>query len=136
MLSYIQIRSVGYGWGVLIVAGGGSYYFAKRSINADREERANAEERRRQQRERMRVQEMVSRGASTGTGSGSTTAQHSAKRKENAALATGGGDNPDPSRQAEGGDPAPVTHGQEQMARRGRYEAAEPYRAPKGDRFS
>ncbi|KAJ9640067.1 hypothetical protein H2199_006301 [Coniosporium tulheliwenetii] len=34
------IRSVWYGWGVLIVAGGGAYYFAKKSINADRAERA------------------------------------------------------------------------------------------------
>ncbi|TKA69695.1 hypothetical protein B0A55_07856 [Friedmanniomyces simplex] len=129
------IRSVGYGWGVLVVAGAGSYYFAKRSINADREERAMAEEKRRQQRERMRIQEMVSRGASAGTGAGTTTAAHSAKRKEHAAIATGA-DSMDPSRQAEDGDPAPVTHEQTQMASRGKYEAAEPYRAPRGDRFS
>ncbi|KAK0915403.1 hypothetical protein LTR91_015665 [Friedmanniomyces endolithicus] len=130
-----KVRSVGYGWGVLVVAGAGSYYFAKRSINADREERAMAEERRRQQRENMRTQEMVSRGASAGTGAGTTTAQHSAKRKENAAIATGA-DNLDPSRQVEGGDPAPVTHEQTRMAQRGRYEAAEPYKTRGGDRFS
>ncbi|KAK3070667.1 hypothetical protein LTR53_010044 [Teratosphaeriaceae sp. CCFEE 6253] len=121
------IRSVGYGWGVLVVAGAGSYYFAKRSINADREERAMAEEKRRQQRERMRVQDMVLRGTSTSS--------HGAKRKEGAAPAAGGGDNLDPSRQGEG-DPAPVTHAQDQMPRRSKYEAAEPYRAPRGDRFS
>jgi len=94
-----------------------------------------AEERRRQQREQMRTQEMVSRGASAGTGAGTTTAQHSAKRKENAAIATGV-DTLDPSRQAQGSDPAPVTHEQTQMAQRGRYEAAEPYRTRGGDRFS
>lgn len=120
---------------MLIVAGAGSYYFAKRSINADREERALAEERRRQERDKMRVQQMVSRGAAAGTGSGATTATHSMKRKEHAAIAIEV-DNPHPSRQAEGGDPAPVTHDQAQMAMRGRYEAAEPYRTKKGDRFS
>ncbi|KAK3613915.1 hypothetical protein LTR22_027962, partial [Elasticomyces elasticus] len=34
------IKSVGLGWGVLMLAGGGSYYFAKRSINAERDTRA------------------------------------------------------------------------------------------------
>ena len=44
-------------------------------------------------------------------------------------------DRPSPSQ--EGGlDPAPVTHAQEQMASKGKYEAAEPFRSRKGDRFS
>ncbi|KAK3643995.1 hypothetical protein LTR56_009847 [Elasticomyces elasticus] len=123
------VRSVGYGWGVLVVAGAGSYYFAKRSINADREERAQAEEQRRQQRERMRVQEMVSRGTTA-------KAPHNPKRKERAAPATGVAESLDPSQQAEGGDPAPVTHEQAEMAQRGKYEAAEPYRTRRGDKFS
>ncbi|KAK4565820.1 hypothetical protein LTR86_003669 [Recurvomyces mirabilis] len=122
------IKSVGYGWGVLIVAGGGSYYFAKRSINADREERAAAEEKRRQQRDRMRVQEMMrQRDAAAGTGPGSS----SIRRKEHVI----GGDNPDPSQQADT-DEAPVTHEQVEMAKRGKYEASTPYRSRKGDRFS
>ncbi|EMC94128.1 hypothetical protein BAUCODRAFT_150335 [Baudoinia panamericana UAMH 10762] len=131
------IRSVGYGWVVLIIAGGGSYYFAKRSVNADRTERAEAEEKRRQLRERMRVQEELSRRSSrvTGTGEGATTGLSNAKRRDNIVLRTGN-DNPSPSQQAEGGDPAPVTHEQEEMARKGRYEAAEPFRSRKGDRFS
>jgi hypothetical protein len=42
-----------------------------------------------------------------------------------------------PSLGQEGGaDPAPVTHAQEEMAARGKYEAAEPFRSRKGDRFS
>ncbi|KAK4991619.1 hypothetical protein LTR66_000168 [Elasticomyces elasticus] len=53
------IRSVGYGWGVLILAGGGAYYFAKRSINADRAERAEAEHRKRAISQRLRTQELA-----------------------------------------------------------------------------
>ena len=127
-----QIRSVGYGWGILVLAGGGSYYFAKRSINADRAQRAEAEEQRRQQRERLRMQALM-HDAETGTGSGTTTGLSNAKRKEK--LPRHGDDNPDPSLQGSG-DPAPVTHAQEQAAVRGKYEAAEPFRSRKGDRFS
>lgn len=44
-----------YGWGILIAAGGGAYYFAKRSINQDRQERADAEEKRRQAIHRLQM---------------------------------------------------------------------------------
>ena len=46
---------------MLILAGGGSYYFAKRSINADREERAAAEERRRQVQQELQAHEAILR---------------------------------------------------------------------------
>lgn len=105
------MRSVGYGWGILIVAGAGSYYFAKRSVNSDRTERAEAEERRRQQRERMRVQELV--------------ASRAAARKA-------ASENPSPSRSGEA-DPAPVGHAE---VERPQFEAKEPFRSRKGDRFS
>ncbi|KAH9819868.1 hypothetical protein Tdes44962_MAKER00857 [Teratosphaeria destructans] len=111
--------SVAYGWGILIVAGAGSYYFAKRSINSDRAERAEAAERRRQQLERMRIQEAASR-----------TPRASNKKVE--AVAD---DNPSPGKIAQA-DPAPATHAQEQDAIKGKYEATEPFRSRKGDRFS
>lgn len=104
-----QKASVAYGWGVLILAGGGAYYFAKRSINADREERAAMNERRRQA---MRPQRPA------------PTSQISANQ-----------DRPSPSQEG-GADPAPVTHAQEDLSARGKYEAAEPFRSRKGDRFS
>lgn len=44
-------------------------------------------------------------------------------------------DRPSPSQEA-GTDPAPVTHAQEDMSAKGKYEAAEPFRSRKGDRFS
>jgi hypothetical protein len=103
-----QKASVAYGWGVLILAGGGAYYFAKRSINADREERAAMNERRRQ-----------------------------AMRPQRAAPTSqiAGNDRPSPSQEG-GADPAPVTHAQEDLGAKGKYEAAEPFRSRKGDRFS
>jgi hypothetical protein len=105
-LTAIQKASVAYGWGVLILAGGGAYYFAKRSINADREERAAMNERRRQ-------------------------AQRPARSTQTSSFQ----DRPSPSQEG-GADPAPVTHAQEDMAAKGKYEAAEPFRSRKGDRFS
>lgn len=104
-----QKASVAYGWGVLILAGGGAYYFAKRSINADREERAAMNERRRQA---MRPQRPA------------PTSQNPSNQ-----------DRPSPSQEG-GADPAPVTHAQEELSARGKYEAAEPFRSRKGDRFS
>lgn len=48
-----QIGSVYYGWAFLILCGGGSYYFAKRSINADRYERQATENERRMRQSRI-----------------------------------------------------------------------------------
>jgi len=61
------------------------------------------------------------------------TGSANVKRKEGV---PGGSDNPSPATQATEGDPAPVTHAHEEMAARGRYESAEPFRSRKGDRFS
>lgn len=44
-------------------------------------------------------------------------------------------DRPSPSQEGSV-DPAPVTHAQEDMSAKGKYEAAEPFRSRKGDRFS
>ncbi|KAK5137791.1 hypothetical protein LTR08_007363 [Meristemomyces frigidus] len=121
------LRSVGYGWGVLVLAGGGSYYFAKRSINADRESRAQDVERRRQEREGARIHRAVeSKSSATPTG------LSNAKRREVVA----GHENPSPSHKEAVGEPAPVTNTQEEMASKGKYEASEPFRSRKGDRFS
>ncbi|EMF11782.1 uncharacterized protein SEPMUDRAFT_133772 [Sphaerulina musiva SO2202] len=112
------IRSTFYGWGALIVAGGGSYYFAKRQINKDRDERAAAIEKSRQQAERLRAQEQVMRNkALSSTAPGDRISPS---------------DRPSPS--VEGGnDPAPTGHVDNHESR---YEAKEPFRSRKGDRFS
>ncbi|WPH03926.1 Hypothetical protein R9X50_00680900 [Acrodontium crateriforme] len=107
------IRSVGYGWGVLIIAGAGSYYFAKRSVNADRAERAAAEETRRQQREAMK------RRAREYAESGDATANLSQSTKTKA--------------QKNVSESHPV---QSAAVPDSPYEAQEPFRSRKGDRFS
>jgi len=107
------IRSVGYGWAVLIVAGGGSYYFAKRSINADRAERAAADELRRQQRERQRYLESAEREQKLGT------------RRTGVISAEQASENSDAASSGPGLDET-----------RSKYEAAEVFRSRKGDRFS
>ena len=101
--------SVAYGWGILCLAGGGAYYFAKRSINSDRAERAAAEEERRQHRDQMRRQALQKL---------EDEAETQAKRAPNAEKAGGEKD----------GVPAPGAGS--------KYEAREPYRSRRGDRFS
>jgi hypothetical protein len=113
---------VAYGWGVLILAGGGSYYFAKRSINSDRAERAAAEERRRQNQQKARTSAAQAQATKT-----------TKKQPLIEALRDAGAN---PSREAGEGDPAPVTHEQAEMNAKSQYEAAEPFRSRKGDRFS
>ncbi|KAK3707631.1 hypothetical protein LTR37_011979 [Vermiconidia calcicola] len=124
--------SVAYGWGILCLAGGGAYYFAKRSINADREERAMAEEHRRQQRERQRITESVSRNAKL------SEAQLKKKARAPNAEKSGHKD-PAPGDLTHGKpggetvDPAPVDHAEESESK---FEAKVPFRSKKGDRFS
>ncbi|KAK5164542.1 uncharacterized protein LTR77_009748 [Saxophila tyrrhenica] len=124
--------SVAYGWGILCLAGGGAYYFAKRSINSDRAERAMAEEKRRQQRERMRVTETASRDARLGSGASSATTSGKKKAPAPNAEKVQTSD-PAPVEHAggkEAGDPAAVEHDE------GKFESKAPYRSRKGDRFS
>ena len=99
-------------------AGGGSYYFAKKSINADRAHRHEEKMRQQQlqanleQREKS-IPPKKGRNGSDHAGSPSAEASH---------------------------DPAPTRHAPEteaqRIAEKSKYEASEPYRSRKGDRFS
>jgi hypothetical protein len=107
-------------------AGGAAYYFAKQSINADRQARWEADQRRKQMTEAL---EYSNRPSPSNT-------------RKNANL-NGGPPREDhtgsPSQEATS-DPAPTRHAPESEGQRVRekskYEASEPYRAKKGDRFS
>ncbi|KAJ4377210.1 hypothetical protein N0V83_000033 [Neocucurbitaria cava] len=140
-----------YGWGTLIVAGGGAYFFAKRSINADRAAKAEAD---RQKRIRQFQLEQSYQPPTTTaphhillpaapysttttplnptsiSGGGGGGARHGGGIDE-------GSDNP--SIQASQ-DPAPTRHAPEDEAQKARekskYEASDVYRTRKGDRFS
>lgn len=113
------IRSTWYGWGALAVAGGGAYYFAKRSVNAERKARHEADMKRRRLSDSLESSSRPSnhkgnhRRAADNAGSPSTEASH---------------------------DPAPTKHAPEndgpKAQEKSKYEASEPFRTKKGDRFS
>lgn len=100
-------------------AGGGAYYFAKRSINADRAARHEADLKRR------RLTESLEYSAKA-----APPRQHQHKSADHAGS---------PSMEASD-DPAPTRHGREiegqQPQEKSKYEASQPFRAKKGDRFS
>lgn len=97
-----------------ITAGGGAYYFAKQQINADRQAKMEAHRKKRQMIENLETTE--------GNGSPART------------DSTGS-----PSQEASS-DPAPTRHAPETESQRigekSKYESANVYRSPKGDRFS
>lgn len=100
-------------------AGGGAYYFAKRSINADKKARHEAD---------MRRREAVQ--------SFSSNADTTKPRKKKRKLVD---PSTNPSNEASR-DPAPTRHAGEHeeqpLFEKSKYEASVPYRSKKGDRFS
>lgn len=109
---------------ILRKAGGVSYYFAKKSINADRAARFEADQKRKQ----IQASLEYSAGPTTSqsarkTNGGPSTADHSGSPSQEATM-----------------DPAPTSHAPESEGQRVRekskYETSEPFRSKKGDRFS
>lgn len=102
-----------------LVAGGGSYYFAKRSIKADRNARHEADIKRRQLARSLEYSfEAGSFKENNGrsikdNGSSSTIASNDSKSSENI-----------------------LDSGQQKTKEKSNYEASVPYRSKKGDRFS
>ncbi|EEQ89302.2 uncharacterized protein BDCG_04422 [Blastomyces dermatitidis ER-3] len=121
------IRSTWVGWGALCVAGGGAYYFAKKSINADRAQRH--EEAQRRKEEAFRREHSAKSPSSSGGGLTNMTRAKSAAEMD---------DTGSPSREA-GHDPAATRHEPETSAERvdekGKYEAAEKFTSRKGNRL-
>lgn len=100
-----------------VPAGGGSYYFAKRSINADRATRHAEDVKRRRLTESLEY---------------STTAQEAPRKRVKPSADHAA----NPSGEASH-DPAPTDHAVEGSGLvKSKYEPKEPYRAKKGDRFS
>ncbi|RVX68373.1 hypothetical protein B0A52_07373 [Exophiala mesophila] len=121
------IRSTWYGWGILCVAGGGAYYFAKKSINADRAARFEAEQTK--QARLRRIESSVYKEPSS---------KSKGKAKANSypeVLDHAGSPSSEISEEVAPVSHAPVT-GEQRVRERSKYEAAEPFRGKKGDRFS
>ncbi|CAF9922919.1 MAG: hypothetical protein HETSPECPRED_005188 [Heterodermia speciosa] len=115
------IRSTWYGWGALICAGGGAYFLAKRSINADKKARHE--------------EDMQRRLAIQNIDAATTTTQPPKKKKKGKNV-----DNTASPASEASHDPAPTRHTPEHEAQneigKSQYEASVPYRSKKGDRFS
>lgn len=117
-------------------AGGGAYYFAKQSINADRQARFEAEVKYKAQMKRME-EEHTRQAIPSATPTPSSDA--SLKRANMARFQSGPDDAASPSVEASH-DPAPTRHepltDTERVFEKGKYETAQPYRPPSGNRFS
>ncbi|OSS46859.1 hypothetical protein B5807_09069 [Epicoccum nigrum] len=144
------VKSVYYGWATLIAAGGGAYYFAKKSINADRAAKAEADRQKRARQYQLEQAHGLHGGSPAGSHatssnptvspnavvSANTAAPRSAASK--GALA---GDirredeTSNPSVQANM-DPAATRHAPEKEGEKSKYEASDVFRSRKGDRFS
>ncbi|KAK2736867.1 hypothetical protein FQN55_001362 [Onygenales sp. PD_40] len=147
------IRSTWVGWGSLCVAGGGAYYFAKKSINRERASRHEEAQRRKEQALAKEQSTKYSRQPApppqytpqpSQPKASSSSSQESqgvadAVRAQSRAVGAGKDDTASPSTEV-GHDPAPTRHEPETEAQgveeKGKYEASEPYRSKRGNRFS
>lgn len=109
----------------IFTAGGVSYYFAKKSINADRKSRLE---------ERLKKKSMVESLENSQNGSSRAGAAEDLNGSP-ARIDTAGS----PSQESSS-DPAPTRHAPtteaERVAEKSKYESTTPFRSPKGDRFS
>jgi hypothetical protein len=146
------VKSVYYGWATLIAAGGGAYYFAKKSINADRAEKAEAERLKRVRQYQLEQAHglygdslpasnpTVSPNAvvSSNTAAQAAPADKGVLAREIRASdkAAHGDESGNPSVQASA-DPAATRHAPETEGKeKSKYEASSVFRSRKGDRFS
>ncbi|OJJ95462.1 hypothetical protein ASPACDRAFT_81940 [Aspergillus aculeatus ATCC 16872] len=134
------IKSTWIGWGTLCVAGGGAYYFAKKSINADRQTRFETEMKRKAQLAAMEAEHRRQSAVSLTTPIPVPSDDPSHKRAAQLARSqqNAADDVASPSAEASH-DPAATRHEPETEADRvlekGKYEAAQPFRPPKGNRL-
>lgn len=113
-------------------AGAGAYVFAKKSINADRQARLEDQQKKRAMIASLENSENVpSHPAASSNTAGKIPVNDGSPPRECVVAS--------PGREMDT-DPAPVRHRplteHERVYGRSKYEAAEPYRSKKGDRFS
>lgn len=102
-------------------AGGAAYYFAKKSITADRAARYEADQRRRQIQESLEYS--ATHPSASKQNGGAPRSDHSGSPSQESTL-----------------DPAPTRHAPDSEGQRVRekskYETTQPFVSKKGDRFS
>ncbi|KAI0448730.1 hypothetical protein F5B21DRAFT_496569 [Xylaria acuta] len=120
------VKSFWLGWGSLCVAGAGAYYFAKKSINADRAQRFEEAQR------KKRMIDSLEHPTRPASASSSVTPPSSNAPVNNDFTGS-------PSQEASS-DPAPTRHApateDQRVFEKSKYESTTPFRSPKGDRFS
>ncbi|KAI0185072.1 hypothetical protein EV127DRAFT_442627 [Xylaria flabelliformis] len=123
------VKSFWLGWGSLCVAGAGAYYFAKKSINADRAQRFE---------EAQRKKRMID-SLDYSTNSASTSSSVAPPRNNNNNAPVNNDYTGSPSQEASS-DPAPTRHApateDQRVFEKSKYESSTPFKSPKGDRFS
>jgi hypothetical protein len=122
---------------VLCVAGGGAYYFAKKSINADRAARHEAEAKKQARLRRLEQNATPSTADQTYTKPKKvkTDLEGGGAGARGKGLDRGGDPSSDARVDVAAGGHSPETMDQK-IRERSKYEAAEPYRSKKGDRLS
>ncbi|KAL7625536.1 hypothetical protein AAE478_004756 [Parahypoxylon ruwenzoriense] len=125
------VKSFWVGWGSLCAAGAGAYYFAKKSINADRAARLEESRRKKQMIDSLEYSNNVpNKPLSASTMGGSPNGNGHPARTDTAGS---------PSQEASS-DPAPTRHAPategQQVIEKSKYESSSPFTSPKGDRFS
>lgn len=132
------IRSTWLGWGTLCVAGGGAYYFAKKSINADRASRFEAEIKKKAQLAAVEAEHRRQTVKNEPAAIHTPSDDPSFKRANQARFQNASDDVASPSDEASH-DPAPTRHEpdteQDRLTEKGKYEAARPFRPPPGNRL-
>ncbi|KAI1469998.1 uncharacterized protein F4812DRAFT_309256 [Daldinia caldariorum] len=125
------VKSFWAGWGSLCLAGAGAYYFAKKSINADRAARLEETRRKKQMIDSLEYSENISKKPVSSSTMGGTTNGNGTPARTDAVGS--------PSQEASR-DPAPTRHApateKQQVIEKSKYESSTPYTSPKGDRFS
>ncbi|KAI0876611.1 hypothetical protein GGS24DRAFT_450913 [Hypoxylon argillaceum] len=119
------VKSFWAGWGSLCIAGGGAYYFAKKSINADRAQRFEEAQRKKRMIESLEYPDSSSPKSTSPPGNNDTPISNDFAGS--------------PSQEA-GSDPAPTRHAPttegQRVFEKSKYESSTPFQSPKGDRFS
>ncbi|KAI1349574.1 hypothetical protein F5Y01DRAFT_289109 [Xylaria sp. FL0043] len=122
------VKSFWAGWGSLCIAGAGAYYFAKKSINADRAQRLEETQRKKRMMSSLEHPDSISSPASA---SSAVPPNNDAPVSNDFAGS--------PSQEASS-DPAPTRHAptteSQRVFEKSKYESSTPFRSPKGDRFS
>lgn len=113
-----------------LTAGGGAYYFAKRSINADRQARLEDARKKKYMIDSLEHSNNVPTKNLSASAMGGTDGTATPARTDPSGS---------PSQEASG-DPAPTRHAPategQRVVEKSKYESSAPYRSPKGDRFS